>query len=145
VQFPVVIGLRRSRIVPAIAGATAALALAAIWAWSPGLPTAMAAALACLVLATLALRALRTGPVALMFLADGSLQVVEGPGESFHSVTVLPGGIAHPWVTVLHYRDSARQKRHVVVTVDSTGSDDFRRLRVLLRSRPVVSETGAAP
>jgi hypothetical protein len=93
----------------------------------------------------LAIHTVLTGPHALMFLADGSLQVVAAPGEDFRAASRLPGGIAHPWLTVLPYREATGRRRHAIVAVDSMGSDDFRRLRVLLRWHPAVNVAGGAP
>lgn len=81
----------------------------------------------------------------MMFMGDGSIRVADTPGAEFRPVRILPGGIVHPWLTTLRYREEAGRTVQVIVAVDSIGDDDFRRLRILLRWQPSVSDAGVPP
>jgi hypothetical protein len=145
VRFPVVIRLHGSRILPAAVIGAAVLAVLSLMAWLPDLTKAWAAVPIVGLVAGLALMNQRSAPSALMFLADGTLQVADRPDGPFLHVTILPGGIAHPWLTIMRYRRDAAKAERIIVAVDSLSGDDFRRLRILLRGRTPVSDRGGAP
>lgn len=144
-QFPVVIGLRRSRILPAILMGVAVLAVIAALGWAPEFHLGIALAAACILVAAFALRTCCRELPTMMFMGDGSTRVADTPGAEFRPVRILPGGIVHPWLTVFRYREEAGRTAQVIVAVDSTGDDDFRRLRLLLRWQRPVSDAGVPP
>ena len=132
-QFPIVIGLHRSRflgshiLVAALAGGFAILA------WSPPILVRLAVLAAIAGATALAWR--RTAPPcsALRLERDGTVAVQYIAVGEFVPVELLPGGFAHPWLAVVRWRDGAGRVKALTVAVDSAQAADFRRLRLFLR------------
>ncbi len=133
-QFPITIGLYRSRFPDAFLAAAALLAsLSALF-----FPQALAIRAALLLLiwgiALWAWRRLAPPLTALRLEADGGIQAA-GDGQDFLPATILPDATVHPWLTVLRLELPGGKRCVLLVTTGSASPDDFRRLRVFLRWR----------
>ncbi|MDZ7750250.1 MAG: protein YgfX [Gammaproteobacteria bacterium] len=83
----------------------------------------------------------------LVSLPGGGWEVVNGAGEAA-TARLLPGGLVHPWVTVLAFRVAGEWRpRGVVLTPDNTPARAFRRLRVrlLLAEKTPATPDGRGP
>lgn len=136
-QFPITIGLRRSRLLAGIrlllAGfalvSLAALFAARSWPWLLLLP----------VIAFVVVWLRFSLPVGeLLLLRSGEFFYRPGTGFDWVAVALLPGGLIHPWLTVLRLGFPDGQAKVLILAVDSLSQPDFRRLRVFLRWRASV-------
>lgn len=134
-QFPITIGLCRSRIMGAGLWLIAALAIGALLAWPQSLVVRFIGA----TLVPLAVWFIRRQ---LLFVFDAiklertGLVFVRFPGETdLHEVTVLSGAVVHPWLTVARLQDESGKHHVLTISADMLAQDDFRRLRVFLRWR----------
>lgn len=135
-QFPITIGLRRSFLLDCVV-LFVAMAVTAFVCFFPR-PVWLIAGLVLSVwlLTALAWRRLRPPFVALRLLSDGRLEGQLPRTTDFLPLCCLPGATVHPLLTVLRLKpESGGPIRVLVVVGDSTGADDFRRLRVFLRWR----------
>lgn len=133
-QFPITIGLRRSRLQEAVLLALALLAsLAALFFPRPWSSRA-ALLLAVWGIGLWAWRRLRPPLATLRLETDGSVQVAD-EGRDFLPATILPGATVHPWLTVLRLELADGRRCALLVTAGVMSSDEFRRLRVFLRWR----------
>lgn len=133
-QFPITIGLHRSRF---LVGAFVFLVLLTV----PVLflfqrSTAIFAAISLLVAVLLAWlwRYRQPRCPAIRLEASGVISLAAGDGD-FVPAQLLPGAAVHPWLTVLRLRNAAGRVCVLCLTVDSLKKEDFRRLRVFLRWR----------
>jgi toxin CptA len=135
VQFPITLGLQRSRILDftCLAIATAALGVVLAWPLDPRLR--FAGALVIVVVAGLTLRALTPAIAALRIERDGSIRIHHRAEAYAEPSDLLPGSTAHPCLTVLRLRAVDGRRYNAVIAVDSLPRDDFRRLRLFLRNR----------
>jgi len=133
VQFPITIGLHRSRFLNAALFLVAFSATAAVLAFRqlPLVQLGLAAAIWILyglarwqVLPKLsAIRLERAGQVSIRGIRQ----------KDFLAARLLPGATVHPWLTVLRLKADNGPCHTLIVTVDSLSRQDFRRLRVFLR------------
>ena len=132
-QFPIVIGLHRSRFLGSLILVAAFAGSVAIFSWSPPILVRLAVLAAIAGATALAWR--RTAPPCseLWLERDGTLAVRYIAGGEFVPVEQLPGGFAHPWLAVVRWRDAAGGVKALTVAVDSAKPADFRRLRLFLR------------
>lgn len=139
-QFPVLIGLRRSFLLPA-AGLSLLLPVLPLVFLAPHpLPWRIAYLLCGLLVLLAAGRSWLRPPPALALLADGRIRLAgEEAGRR-----VLGGTCIHPWLTVFRLENGQKRPLTVVVTVDSLDRENFRRLRVFLRWRLPLNAPGGA-
>jgi toxin CptA len=139
VQFPIIIGLHRSRFVDGAFLAASGIGLAAIalvpWAMSVLALLGSATVLVALFAANALTPQIRT----LRIDNDGRISCQMADRPEFILVRLLPGATAHPWLTVLRLADE-RNTFRVVIAPDSVAPEEFRRLRVWLRWRLEVSD-----
>ncbi len=133
-QFPIAIGLHRSRLQEAVLFALAMLASLAVLLFPRPLPLQAALLLAIWGIALWAWRRLVPPLTTLRLEADGTVQVA-ADGLGYLPATILPGATVHPWLTVLRLEWADSQRYAVLVTVGTASPDDRRRLRVFLRWR----------
>ncbi len=133
-QFPIVCGLHRSRLLDAGVAIVALLATAAIIAFPGASWLRLLLGVAAWGLAALAWRGLTPAITAIRLERHGEV-FVEVPGQAgFCHAPPEPGGIVHPWLTAVRLKTEAGGHIALIVTVDSlAGQDDFRRLRMFLR------------
>lgn len=139
-QFPVLIGLRRSFLLP-VTGLSLLLPVLPLVFLAPHpLPWRIAYLLCCLLVLLAAARSWLRPPTALALLADGRVRLAgEETGRQ-----VLGGTCIHPWLTVFRLENGQKRPLTVIVTVDSLNREDFRRLRVFLRWRLPLNAPGGA-
>ena len=143
-QFPIVVGLRRSR---GLTLATVATALVGILSVSvvpwPLVIRIMLGAVTVL-MAIRIIRALSPRVETLRIDGDGHLTCQATGASGFVPAHLLPGATVHPWLTVLRLaiEDDAWL---LVVVPGSVAPEEFRRLRVWLRWRAVVSDVSGVP
>lgn len=76
-----------------------------------------------------------TAIIALEIIEGGALSFQTRNGE-WHKGTLLASSFVAPYLTVLNVKSPGKAlTRHIVIMADSIASDEFRRLRVLLRWR----------
>lgn len=139
-QFPVLIGLRRSFLLPATGLSLLLPVLPLVFLAPHPLPWRIAYLLCCLLVLLAAARSWLRPPLALALLADGRIRLAgEEAGRQ-----VLGGTCIHPWLTVFRLENGQKRPLTVVVTVDSLNREDFRRLRVFLRWRLPLNAPGGA-
>ncbi|HQU79979.1 MAG TPA: hypothetical protein PLU47_10995 [Azonexus sp.] len=144
-QFPIHIGLRRSRFLEAavvsITLLTSGVTLALPWS-----TTARATSfLLVLIAGGLAWR--RLGPTlsAIRLERAGQILVVVAGNAEFAEAELLAGATVHPWLTVVRLKTQDERTHLLITAVDSMKPEDFRRLRIFLRWQAVVSEEAGAP
>jgi hypothetical protein len=145
VQFPITIGLRRSRFVAGFRLLLVGFALASLvvlfaarsWSWLPLLPA---------ILFFFAWLRFPLPVGELFLLRSGELHYRPCTGFDWVAVTLLPGGVVHPWLTVLPLEFPDGRAKVLILAVDSLSQPDFRRLRIFLRWRAsaVTSCSGGA-
>lgn len=139
-QFPVLIGLRRSFLLPATGLSLLLPVLPLVFLAPHPFPWRIAYLLCCLLVLLAAARSWLRPPLALALLADGRIRLAgEEAGRR-----VLGGTCIHPWLTVFRLENGQKRPLTVVVTVDSLNREDFRRLRVFLRWRLPLNAPGGA-
>lgn len=132
-QFPITIGLRRSRFLDLLVVLSALLASGAILLWPLAIAIQLPVLLATWSLAALAWRRLTPQFSALRLERCGRISVVSDTGAQFAPARLLPGASVHPWLTIIRLEMESGQQSALIAAVDSLKEDDFRRLRVFLR------------
>ena len=132
-QFPIVIGLHRSRFLGALVVIAFLFGTVTTLAWPQPLAVRSGVLVVIAIAALLAWR--RTVPpcMALGLERDGALTIQYAAGSEFLSAQVLPGGFVHHWLAVVRLRDATGRILALPVAVDSAKPADFRRLRLFLR------------
>lgn len=133
-QFPITIGLHRSRFLVGVFVLLVLLTILVLVIFQRS--TAIFAAISLLVAVLLVWLWRYRQPCcpAIRLEANGVISLPTGDGD-FSSVQLLPGATVHPWLTVLRLRGADGHIRVLCLTVDSLKREDFRRLRVFLRWR----------
>ena len=144
-QFPIHIGLRRSRFLEAavvsITLLTSGVTLALPWS------AAVRGINLLLILIAAYLAWQRLGPAlsALRLERSGQILVAFAGNAEFAEAELLAGATVHPWLTVVRLKTQDERKHLLIAAVDSMKPEDFRRLRVFLRWQAVVSVGAGAP
>lgn len=133
-QFPILIGLHRSRFLDVIFLSLAFLAFAVVLL--SDLPQALKAAslLTIPVMGFVSWRNLSPSLRLLRLEKDGHISIQQAGTDDFQGVSILPGATAHPWLIVFQLNCNGR-KFSVVATRGSATPQDLRRLRMFLRWR----------
>jgi toxin CptA len=139
VQFPIVIELRRSRLMGAALVTFAVLAgvLTLVLPWAPVVKAANLAAIA--IVASLAWRQLAPGLSAIRLEQAGRIFLATTSNAEFVEAELLTGATVHPWLTVVRMKTADQGKHRLIVAVDSMKPENFRQLRVFLRWRAAFS------
>lgn len=139
-QFPIIIGLRRSPFLDAMLLIAFILACAAILGFqcSPSIRTSLFFAV--LLLAIRAWYAL-TPAIKQIRLERGGEIFIARVGESdFIQAGPKAGAIIHPWLTVIRLQTSDARTATLIATVDRKNSENLRRLRMFMRWQASFSE-----
>lgn len=143
-QFPVTIGLRRSRMMPAAVAGIFFCGLPAIVLFPGGRLDQVVLGLFLLLTALLAWRQLaRPLPASLRLQGDGQLLAAVTPDASGELLQLLPGMLIHPWLTVFRAKRPDGRVQAFCIAVDMLPAEDFRQLRVFLRWLPRARPEGA--
>ena len=144
-QFPINIGLHRSRFIGA------ALVLIGLLAGGVTLALPWSTAvrginlLLIVVAAGLAWQRLEPTLAAIRLERSGQILVAVVGNAEFAEAELLAGATVHPWLTVVRLKTQDERKHLLIAAVDSMKPEDFRRLRVFLRWQAVVSVAAGAP
>ena len=132
-QFPITIGLHRSRFLDLGLLFVALLASVAALA-SPQATTIQFSVCAVIwVAAGLAWRELTPKFSAIRLERSGQVFVALYGKSDFLAAEILPGATVHPWMTVVKLKTEEARSKALIATVDSLNRQNFRRLRVFLR------------
>lgn len=132
-QFPITIGLHRSRFLDGflLLGAMTASLIVARFPIAIDLRGSLL--LAVWVCSAIAWYRLSPQCAAIRLDRGGQLWVALRGADEFSLVELLPGAIVHPWLTVVRWRRDDGQMGILTAAIDSANKEDFRRLRVFLR------------
>ena len=134
-QFPIVIGLHRSRILDGALLLLVGLVSAALLAWPAAIEIRLVNLSLAMGLGGLALWKLKPAFNRVRLDRSGLIAMCL-PGQSeFVALRLLPDATVHPWITVLRLREDQGKSHLLVDTRDTMSPADFRRLRVFLRWR----------
>lgn len=134
-QFPIMIGLHRSRFLDSFLVLSAVLASGAALVFPRSTEIQVVILLAVWLVVISAWRQLSPRIAAIRLERSGEISLLPLSGEEFFLVGILPGATVHPWLTVIRLKTSAGLAYTLIVTVDSLNEADFRHLRVFLRWR----------
>jgi toxin CptA len=140
VQFPIVIGLHRSRILDTMVLMAVLLAGAASLYFPCSMPIRGGVYLAILILAMLAWRALEPTITTVRLERSGDIFVARAGEHEFVQVLPEPGATVHPWLTVIRLSAEDGRSDILISAVDSQNWADFRRLRMFMRWQANFSE-----
>ena len=134
-QFPITIGLRRSRFIDLLIVLMAAISLLVIASFpvDPGICAGLM--LMATVIGVWSWRQNQPAVWALRLEKDGRIALAGRGQHVFVPAECLPGATVHPWLAVLRLKTRDGAKFLLFLAPDSLGKDDFRRLRVFLRWR----------
>jgi toxin CptA len=135
VQFPITIGLHRSRILGWVFFALTGIIFLVAVNFLRSTPEIGVIFLLLLLLAMNGWRKLSPAVSALHLESDGNLAARPCGKTEFIPVRIRPNATVHPWLTVFQVDTEEGRNLTVIATIDSMQSDDFRRLRVFLRWR----------
>lgn len=133
-QFPIVLGLHRSFFLGAwlIASTLLSAALGLLY-----LEWQMAFRLIwCLVIATgaaIAWKELAPRFSSIRLDRSGRVFVLADRDHAFKEAWIDPARFVHPWLCICRLRTETRERQYLIIAMDSTSLDDFRKLRVFLR------------
>ena len=134
-QLPITIGLHRSRFIGRVLLIATALAVVAVFFTPLDLEFRLALT-ACIFVAVLVAWYRLSLPMPVIRLEpDGSIRLFSKLNGEVGAARLLPGVIAHPWLTVFRLRQESGDTVVLIATVDSMTPQDFRRLRIFLRWR----------
>jgi toxin CptA len=139
VQFPIIIGLHRSRFLDAGFGMVLTSAAMLISLWPQATPFRLVALPAIALVGWLGWRQLSPVLSAIRLDSDGRILVMTGDAE-FVAATPLPGAIVHPWLCVVRLKMPDGRVTSLNATVGTINRQNFRRLRAFLRWRAKFSE-----
>lgn len=132
-QFPVIVGLHRSRFlaIALLVGAMLPTVVVLASRQSAGIQAGLV--LAIWMLGGFAWRRLSPKLSAIRLERTGHVFICGNDGNDFVAARLLPDAAVHPWLTVIRLRTDDGQRHTLIATVDSLNQQDFRRLRVFLR------------
>lgn len=139
-QFPITIGLHRSRLqIPFfVLLALVAAIIILLLAWPLAVQLALLVGLGLYLV--FVLRKLSHPIQELRLSKDGQLSIrFRGKEETFFPVIIQPGVTVHPLLTVLSMEYEAHHLL-LVITPDCLAAEDFRRLRVWLKWQAILGE-----
>lgn len=139
-QFPITIGLHRSRFLDAMLLAAVILANAAILGFQCSLPIQACLFFATWLVAMQAWYALTPAINLIRLERSGEIFIARVGENDFVSAMPKPGAIIHPWLTVIRLETADAQASTLIATVDRKNSENLRRLRMFMRWQASFSE-----
>lgn len=131
-QFPILIGLHRSRFLDIGILAIALAACASILSVQQPVISPLVFLTTTWAIAARAWQKLAPKFSTIRLERDGRLSVRSLGENEFFTAELLPGATVHPWLSVIKLK-TAVGDAFVIITVDSLNRQNFRRLRVFLR------------
>ena len=138
-QFPIMIGLHRSRILSGLVAISAMVAAAALSLLPRSIQNFPLFWLLWLIASLMAIHGLRPVRYGIRLERSGSVSLQNGPDTAWEEAKLGATLFVHPWLTVFRLQTTGGSARTIIVTADSLPAGDFRRLRVFLRWRLSVS------
>lgn len=139
-QFPIIIGLRRSRLLEVGFGMVLASTGGLTAAWPQTDSYRLLVLLSAILAGLIAWRYLAPAFSAIRLERDGRILVMLSGEAEFVAAEPLPGAIVHPWLCVVRLKTSDGRTRTLIATVAPKNCQNFRRLRVFLRWRAKFNE-----
>ena len=143
-QFPITIGLHRSRILDVILCLIVMLAVVSSLAYQTSALICAGLIAAILILATLAWRALVPTIKAIRLERNGDILMARAGQHDFALVSPEPGATIHPCLTVIRLRTAEGRTDTLLATIDRVSQADFRHLRMFMRWQANFSGPDAA-
>jgi toxin CptA len=144
VQFPIIIGLHRSRFLDGVLIVVTLLAIGTAVALPYSAIVRLVIALLIVVGSYDAWRKLKPTLSGLRLDRSGQIFISEAGDTEFLEAELLPCATVHPWLTVVRVRVLSGRRHTLIAVADSMRADDFRRLRVFLRwhakSSPLIDD-----
>ncbi|MGB4063183.1 MAG: hypothetical protein WBK19_05115 [Azonexus sp.] len=139
-QFPIIIGLHRSRLLDAMLLTAVILASAPILGLqcSPSIRTGLFFAV--MLLAIQAWYALTPAIKQIRLERSGEVFIARVGESDFIQAMPKPGAIIHPWLTVIRLQTADARTATLIATVDRKNSQNLRRLRMFMRWQASFSE-----
>ena len=132
-QFPILIGLRRSRIL--VAGLVflvlAVLGIGLYFLTHLVLQVTLCLLTACLAFITWQILTPKISEIRLE--RGGSISIRHSNQQEFFPASIEQNATVHPWLTVFRVTSDSNQAFTLIATVDTLNRQNFRRLRVFLR------------
>ncbi len=132
-QFPILVGLRRSRLLDRILLGLFALVSLSIYVYPVAWHWRLLLFFLLCTGAVHAWRSLLPAILKLRLERDGSLRVLCRSSDDWLRASCKPEMMVHPWLTVIRLQTESGMLFSLPITVDSMTTEDFRRLRVFLR------------
>ncbi len=139
-QFPIIIGLHRSRILDIGFGTVLAFAILLISIWPQASPFRLLALPAIVFAGWRGWRRLAPTLAAIRLESDGRVSVMVHGDIEFVAATLMPGAIVHPWLCVVRLKLPDGRVKSLNATVGTINCQNFKHLRVFLRWRAKFSE-----
>ncbi len=134
-QFPITIGLRRSRFLDTFLLLAAFLASAVVLAFPQSISVRVALLVVIWLIAYRARQRMLPKVATVRLEENGRISLIDESEQAPLAADLLPGAIAHPWLTALRLKKEDGRTCALIVAVDSLNAEDFRRLRIFLRWR----------
>ena len=131
-QFPITIGLHRSRFMDLGLLSVALLATVAALAFPQAATIRFGVCIVIWLAAGQVWRQLTPKFSAIRLERSGRVFVVLNGKSEFLAADILPGATVHPWMTIVKLKTEGTRAKALIATVDSLNRQDFRRLRVFL-------------
>ena len=132
-QFPILIGLRRSRFLDIGVLAITLVASAVVLAFPQPVIIQLMILAATWIIAAITWQKLSPKLSAIRLERDGQVSIRRFGENEFFVAELLPGATVHPWLSVVKLKAEAGDTCIVIATVDSLNKQNFRRFRVFLR------------
>lgn len=139
-QFPILIGLHRSRFLDAMLLAVVILVSAAILGFQCSLAVQGCLLFAVLLLAIQAWQALTPTIELIRLERSGEIFIARAGESDFVQAVPKPGAIIHPWLTVIRLSTEDARSATLIATVNRKNSENLRRLRMFMRWQASFSE-----
>lgn len=132
-QFPITIGLHRSRFLDVALLLAALSATGVTVVFKQSTEVRMGFVLLIWMLCGVAWRQMSPKLSAIRLERTGQIFVRDNGESKFLATRLMPGATVHPWLTVIRLKTDDGQCYTLIATVDSLNRQNFRCLRVFLR------------
>lgn len=132
-QFPITIGLHRSRLIDLGLLLVALLASVATLGFPQTTFIKFSVCAVIWITTGLAWQKLSPKFSAIRLERSGQVFIDRNGSSEFVAAKILPGATVHPWMTAVKLKTEDGCYNLLIATVDSLNQQDFRRLRVFLR------------
>jgi hypothetical protein len=135
VQFPIHIGLRRSRILVTVLIVIVLSVLGVGFYFLAYWPLKWVLCLLVGCFALITWQKIKPEVSEIRLEREGGISIRSGAQQAFSLAFIQPNATVHPWLTVFRLSAENGKVFTLIATVDTLNQQDFRRLRVFLRWR----------